>query len=300
MFFKMSQSSSPSPSPSHPIGFPNIQMSCWMNSVLQLLIKSNLLTSVFTTISRGKYNVKNDITLCKTLSLFMDSIGPIETASKQGVKAQQGEVVQFLRAYDGVRQTMYSLHPVFQESYLNDAHEVLMFVLNRLHDETSTPVNQALFNQCNVVAKQLLKDFEMKVSPIVQHVAICTEKTCTDGEVRLESHLVLFFESTHETIQHALDSAVIKQSSSLLFLSCMWVPDTSCNINLKVHVRGHEYVLGGLVLFVQGARHYIAAVSGEGEQWFVLDDGRVKGMHVSEMFQMCNGNHPVVFMYQRV
>jgi len=268
---------------SHPIGLPNIGATCWLNSVLQLIINSSI--------------------LCSTIIEHKDK-GPIHTSLSnviQSVQQQhtneidfQNKLEQIVSNYRELHSMICDLHPIFRENPCNDCHEVITYLINALHNESKYDHFQ------NETEKILYSHNSNSLSNIILTTSVCIRRIASDNDVINESFVTLFVEPQEgDDLQKALTRTTIIHSPKILFLSMIVNPYTSLNLNNLILINEKTYALYGMVYYIPHMRHYVSMIRKDQQEWFLLNDAScniISNEDVSKLFNY----YPTIIAYCQI
>lgn len=279
-----------------PLGLMNLGLTCWWNSVLQILLHNPVVRTCIESTSIDSQSKPLHYHL-QHLILTIRQRDPYETYNCH---------VRLLKC-------VLQLHPTFREAPMNDAHEVLTYVLNRLHEESSLPIPAHMMTQDNKVARAILRDFDNRLSDLLQSVVGCTSRLNSDREELLETFTTLFIEpKLIESNVYSIEDALLEKKfvylPKTLFVSLIVNQRASCRFNTEMEVQNRTYKLHSMIFFIPSASHYVCAVSTEfvsyqpivesSPQWMFCNDQHVQMINLSEIRNyMGSDGYPTVVSY---
>ena len=141
-----------------PIGYPNIGNTCWLNSLLQLLLSSSNFLYFF---KIKKYNEKSNI----------------------------------IKLFNNLPNSIFALFSILKNKFNNyaqqDSHEGLLILLEEIHKETKTLYKT---KEYSIIEKQILLYSKNTISPIQSIFQGICKWYDSDNNVRYEPFKTLFCE----------------------------------------------------------------------------------------------------------
>lgn len=240
-----------------PIGLPNIGATCWLNSILQMLLSCPLLLQTIMQISS---TLQADNLHLHLQRLFH--------------AIQQRNKPDIVQHYQQLHQLILQMHPTFNQSSLNDCNEVLIYLINKLHDEIAVQVPEFLQSQAqDTASKIILRDFEYKLSNYLETALICTKRIASDQTEIIETNFCLFVEpkllpDNTYSIQEFMNDQTFVSLPHVLFMNLIINQQCSCRVPDVLNICNQEYKLCSIIFFIPGAMHYVCAIRHKNE--FVL------------------------------
>lgn len=267
---------------------PNVGLSCWFNSALQLMLSS---LSLRTVIQRGKgtlHNLINDL---------------IVAVSQQ----EQSVVVEkHKQLYDYV----ISQNKLFEASQACDAQDCLMWFIETLHNETAKVLpSYVLEKLTDPVSKAICSSYHNAVSSILENVLSCTIKTDASNKiVSCETYTILFVQperisARHTSIQPAISKLRFGHLPTCLFITLI-DNELQCAVNYDLVIHDQRYSLQSAIFFLRHNSHYVTAVRTIATEqnpydWIVANDLNLHPLKAHEIDSFLQG-YPTVFCYCKV
>lgn len=272
-----------------PLGLPNIGSSCWLNSVLQILLRSNQFVEAITLHREdGKLHI-----------LIFDLIFCIRKAELSEEETRRSSLEDVMRSYKNLHEGILTIHPIFRESSLNDCHEVLTYLINALHQESTKLPAPSYSAEEKIIAK----DFEGSVSNILLTTVMCQSRITSDKTTLYETFNTYFVEVTEgKDLQQMLDEKTFIHTSNLVFLSFIMPTEESreFKINNIIKINGKVYVLYGMIYYIIPMRHYIALIKRYDEKgWFIMNDAHTSEFSQDDLFNKLQ-SFPSIVAYGQV
>ena len=275
-----------------PLGLPNIGASCWLNAALQLFFYSSQLLQVIREGNRNKESTPMHFYLSQMLESLQSRKQPYEIVS----------------VYRELHQYIISVHPSFASNALNDTHEVITFVVNQLHQESGQKLPGHIRERIvDPVSSVILRDFDNRLSKILECCMGVTSRKCKDESVIYETFTTLFVdpfdeEKNNNDLQLALNKLQFHSVPKSLFISLILQPtQQSCMLLDNLHVGGGTFVIRGIVFFLPNMYHYIVAVRGTLDDvsgWCIFNDANVSFMKPEELCQI--PGIPTLILYEQI
>jgi ubiquitin C-terminal hydrolase len=270
------------------IGLPNIGNSCWLNSIVQMILHSHELTQTI-----GEKGV---------------FAGPLHAALItliNCIKTNQTE--RLLDCYKALYHLVVNLNANFIEHSSNDAHEVLTYLVNGLHQESCALIPQEIIERLQDPASiTILRDFENKLSPILETVVFVTCRKASDGSEIFESNNTLFIEPLQMqdqtySVQAALDRLEFASLPKCLFVKIMIQKMCQCRLPNLIQLHDVQYHLKSIIFFISAIRHYITAVKTTYKSvdgWYIFNDTQVTFIPSEQLGRMIQA-FPSVILYEK-
>ena len=269
-----------------PSGLPNLGATCWLNSVLQVLIHSIHLREIIESNSdKGKLH-----------SLLTNLLQAVDTH----------DALKIIGCYRPLHQHIVQSNPIFSMSALNDSHEVMTYLINELHKEAGVVIPDQMMTQLtDPVSKVILRDFDKKISKILEACITVTERTISDKTTVNETFVTMFVEpklmSEHQapSLQEALNDIKFGNLPKCFFINL--IMSHPCGVPDALLVQQVWYQLRCIVFFLPHAIHYICTVRGEldGKSvWCILNDASVSFVSMEDMAKT-NLGVPSLILYEQ-
>lgn len=271
-----------------PIGLPNIGTTCWLNSVLQLIINSNILCNVILE-NKDKGPIHTSLS---------NVIHTVKTASEQHELSEsvnetnfQTKLEQIVASYRELHSLICSLHPIFTENSCNDCHEVITYLINALHEESK-------YDHFENEPEQILYSHNAKsLSNILLTTSVCIRRIASDNDVINESFTTFFVEHKNENdLQTTLNLTRFIYTPRVLFLSIIIQPNTSFNLNNMIRINEKIYTLYGMIYFIPHMRHYISMIRKDEQEWYLLNDASCNVITNEDVARLFN-YYPTIIAY---
>jgi len=287
--------------PEYLCGLPNLGHSCWWNCVVHLLLHSATFHHILDTFEAPP----------STLHFNLQQL-------RQSIKDRDPTA---LEKHHRCFRFVCQLHPTFQQSSLNDAHEVLTYVINTLHDESrhTIPHHLLVAMPTDKATRAIFRDYQNSVSNVLKHLITCIEETRGDGSTHVATYTHLFIEPKvvetaagvpRASFQAALDDMNIVYKPSVLFLTMIHDRQSQANISGDLKIGGVEYKCIGMTLFIPHVAHYVAVFRNVGalkdcpvpveeqkNMWLLIDDERVSFVSSQDLARL--NLTPTVIMYEK-
>jgi uncharacterized UBP type Zn finger protein len=240
-----------------PIGLPNIGATCWLNSILQLILSCPALLQTIMQISN---TIQSDNLHLHLQRLFH--------------AIQQRNKPEIVHHYQKLHQLIITIHPIFNQSSLNDCNEVLIYLINKLHDEVAVLVPEFLRSQAaDTASKIILRDFDNKLSHYLETALICTKRMSSDQTEIIETNFCLYvepklLEDNTYCIQQFINDQSFVNLPHVLFMNLIINQQCACRIPDILNVQNQKYKLCSIIFFIPNAAHYVCAIRHKNE--FVL------------------------------
>ena len=211
-----------------------------------------------------------------------------------------------LQSYQQLHQLIVKSSNIYQQSALNDAQEVILDLIQKIHEETKLPMKEdvlkvALANPENKWFEVLWKDNKGFMSKML-HACLCvTQEEASDKALTYYTHTVLFVQPTPETtIQDYLQRfLVFKQVPKVLILSLVISDRVQIQLPKELTINNHKYKLQSIIVYISQAAHYITIAQGRYQGvdgWFLFDDSRVTFFEYHQLSDALQHGHPVLFV----
>jgi len=271
-----------------PVGLPNIGNSCWLNSILQVLCRSDAFVNAILQ-NRDAAPLHG---MMANLFDYMDA----------------KDYANIMDAYRKLHMYICTMHPVFRESSQNDCHEVLTYLLNELHKEIAKPVPVEVQESLDATSRAIMRDFNNHVSSLLETALVCVKRTCSDNTVVYETFFTLFVEPTQVelgvyNIQDSLNKMEFVSVPNVIFMTIMMPENAQCKLLFDVVLGDKKYRLSSIVFFIGGVNHYITAVrrkrhsEEEKQGWYVMNDHMCNFVTNEELFSRIRA-YPSLICYE--
>jgi ubiquitin C-terminal hydrolase len=265
-----------------PIGFPNIGNTCWLNSLLQLLLSS---TNFLSLLKLKKYNEKSDI----------------------------------IKLFNNLPTSIFPLFSILQNKFNNyaqqDSHEGLLILLEEIHKETKTLYKIKKYSD---IEKQILLYSKNTISPIHSIFQGICKWYDSDNKVRYEPFKTLFCEydinlqETSINLETLLYKSINARKIICFPLVLLFSIDRIKNRNdlkyilckeITIHTTNgtHTYKLKGLVIHFgsMNSGHYTALRSYDNDinKWVMCDDNNVTKI---DKLPYWIKNVPRIMLYEKI
>lgn len=164
-------------------------------------------------------------------------------------------------------QLIKQLYPELNNSYMNDAHEAFVFLMNALHKESKFVIPDSDRAHMNdPVSQALLKEYHNEVSLTLQCIVSCQTRVTRDNTVLYETFTTIFVEPELDEnsglcqIQTALQKLNFVCLPKCLYISLITSKQEPCNLTGTLHIHGKQYDLLGIVFYKPDTAHYLCAV----------------------------------------
>ena len=269
-----------------PTGFPNLGNTCWLNSLVQVLIHNKLCSELF---KRLPHNFRSN-SLSNTLkNFFLQDFNPVHSLS--------------------------SIINLFVEKIGNgvpqDSHEAVLWLIEELHSENKTKVDIDL-NTVNELTKQLFRYNQGETSLIYNlFQGIMVYKT-SDNETRYEPFITFFLELVPRTNSEPLNvtdcfeltfrKRQIVHMPGVLFVCFERTDGGEYNLTTSFELADPDdkvikFRLSGVVLHYgsQFGGHYIS-FSNTQNGWLLFDDNNIRKINTDS--SIVRGT-PRLMIYER-
>ena len=268
-----------------PVGLPNINNSCWLNSLLQLMVHSpHIQICIRETDQTPLHSILNP--------LFNSMLNH--------------DLQSVLHHYQHCYQQIIQMHPVFAQSSLNDSHEVLIYFLNALHDETKVlmppDVIQSVRDPGSI---SILRDYNNYLSSVLETCLSCVTRKTRDGTVITESFMICFIEPSKlpdgtYSIQKTITDMVFVNTPKTLILSLILSEECSCRLPQTITIGKRLFALNSIIFFLPSLLHYICAVRAKNSDgWFIMDDTRATYVDNNEIGNVVRA-YPSIITYEYI
>lgn len=276
-----------------PLGLMNLGLSCWWNSVLQIILHNPYL--------RDCIEFRADTSKMPLINHLQHLLYTI----------RQRDSYETYNCHVKLYKFILQLHPTFRESSMNDSHEVLTYVLNRLHEESSLPVPDT-FQPKDAVSQAIMRDFDRKLSHVLHNIVCCTKRTTSDNTQIIETYTTLFVEprlvdNTYYGIEEALNEKNYGFLPRCLFVSLIVGQRAMCRFSLNIKVQHMNYKLHSMVLFIPSMLHYVSVVStdfvdhNKQPEWMLCNDQQITMINLADLMRHVGGDaYPTVVSYVQV
>ncbi len=275
-----------------PFGLPNVGNSCWLNAVIQLLIRSgNFVNSLFQ--NRNKGFILHDH--------FCSLIVAIDEKNTNDI----------LKHYVNLYQTICKLHPNFVINGQNDSHEVYTYLINALHDESKVMLPDDIIersDKSDFGSQAVLRDYNKSVSHILETTLLCTLRHAKDGDRICETYNTLFIEPPPNSegefnIQDSLNLINFLICPKVLMLNVFMNENARCRLTNEITITSDKgiviYRLCGIIFYIQQMHHYIAAVKKiDNIGWYILNDNMCNFIDSNELFKYIKA-YPSLISYEK-
>ena len=277
---------------SQPMGLPNIGNSCWLNSVLQVIFHCNIL----------RQNIMTNTKMAGAFHhLIITLIEAIESRNTHAVIEGYRHLHSFI---------IQSNSDFAQFNALNDSHEVLTFLLNKLHEEAGKMIpSNVLTKVSDPVSMVIMRDFNNKISNILETFVSVTSRQASDNSTIYETFSTLFIDpkyidpATQEArynIQIALNGISFHNLPRCMFISLIMEPNFQCQVPDELVAQTVRYHLRSIIFFLPHMRHYITALRGMLDDklcWCVLNDAQLYFVDGTQLAQL---GVPTLILYEQV
>ena len=271
-----------------PIGLPNIGNSCWLNSLLQTLSRSD--------------EFVNAILQDRDNGLMHGMLANLFDA----MDAKDREKI--LEAYRAFHGYVLQMHPIFRENSQNDSHEVLTYLINALHKEVARPVPDEIIATLDPMSKSILRDFSNTVSKVLETTLVCTSRVTSDNLVVYETYNTLFVEPLDigngmYSVQEALHKIKFASVPKVLFMSLMMSDCAQCKFVFDIALADKKYRLSTIIFFIPQVNHYITAVrrrrmsEEEPQGWYMMNDHMCNYITSEQLFSNIRA-YPTLISYE--
>jgi ubiquitin C-terminal hydrolase len=291
-----------------PWGFPNHDgTTCWLNSILQTICKSDSFVACIRTYAKT-------------------GVGRLHRLLVDLFDAKEEE--HFHVCYQQLLEYIITLNKDFATSRFNDSHEVLTYIINHLHEESGKEIPELIVKQLKDVASiAIMRDFERKISIMLETVVSCVVRTISDGSEVCETFNTLFIEpkllqdGTY-SVQASISDIQFASIPKCLFVKLLISKECRCRIPNGVQIGDRKYNIASIVFYTRmnaaTAGHYFTAVRGSqivqeivmttGEikasveqiGWYICNDSMVTFVPESNFYKSVQASYPTLISYEQI
>jgi len=261
-------------------GLPNIGGSCWLNAIIQLFLS-----------------------LPSILKTLHSSYGPLNQSLVNVCNSIATQDKDILHHYKALHSFLLSLHSVFRQQSYNDSQEVIVYIINELHKESGKNLQPHIIEKLKDPASmQIIKDYDKKVSQILEACMTCTRRKISDGTFVYETFTLLYIDLTENNkLQEAINLLDFVSLPKCLLITLLIKPHSEFFCPFDLSIRGKEYKLKSIIFYHPG--HYFFAKYTTKEDgtkgWYVLNDQHVSFFNGDNIFAHIRA-YPSLVAYEEI
>jgi len=266
------------------MGLPNIGASCWLNSILQIFIHCSRIRAIMMEAGKSKGPLHNLI-----ISLYE----ALETRTPH----------EILPAYRELHDWIVQANPIFGQSAMNDANEVLTFIINRLHEEAAVHIPDYVSkNVSDSASHVILRDFDNRISRMLELCLCVIARQASDLSTIYETYTTVFLDPKTPlgyNMQEALNKYAFANVPINLFLNIVMGNNYVVQVPESLTIQNIKFILGAIIFYDPMKRHYMTGIKGMTEQqqpiWCIFNDAYHTFANTS---QLAAFGQPCLLMYE--
>lgn len=261
-------------------GLPNIGGSCWLNAIIQLFLS-----------------------LPSILKTLHSSYGPLNKCLVDVCNDIATKNANLLQNYKTLHSFLLSLHSVFRQQSYNDSQEVIVYIINELHKESGQLLQNHILERLKDPASlQIVKDYDKKVSRILEACMTCIRRKISDGTFVYETFTLLYIDLTENSnLQESMNLMDFVSLPKCLLMTLLLKPHSGFSCPLHLTIRNKSYELRSIIFYYPG--HYFFAkymTKEDGSQgWYILNDQHVSFFNGDDIFTHIRA-YPSLVAYEEI